>query len=66
MGEATKVKTVASPSDDFVHVVVASLSPLALDRGVYSVDSLKERFFMVEKTARQVAGIGEEGGSLVR
>jgi len=65
VGEVTRVKTVATPGDAFVQAVVASLSPMALDRGVYSLDSLKERFFMVEKTARQVAGIGDEGGSLV-
>ena len=38
---------------------------MALERGVYTEDSLKERFTVVEKTARKVAGIGEEGGSLL-
>merc|ERR1719318_1816369 len=35
-----------------VKVVPASISPVALERGVYTEDSLKERFSVVEKTAR--------------
>jgi len=58
------VKTVAG-SDELVKVVLASISPLALERGVYTEDSLKERFVNVEKAARRVAGVGEEGGSLL-
>eukprot|EP00092_Neocalanus_flemingeri_P070864 GFUD01087007.1.p1 GENE.GFUD01087007.1~~GFUD01087007.1.p1 ORF type:complete len:804 (-),score=353.89 GFUD01087007.1:241-2652(-) len=63
--EIKQVKTVAGPDDEFVDVVLASISPLALERGVYTEDSLKERFCVVEKNARRVAGIGEEGGSLL-
>ena len=66
MGEVVLVKTAATPGDDFVQVVLSSLSPLALDRGVYSINNLKERFYKVEKVARRVAGVGEEGGSLLR
>ena len=66
MGEVVMVKTAAAPGDDFVQVVLSSLSPLALDRGVYSINNLKERFCRVEKVARRVAGVGEEGGSLLR
>jgi len=58
------VKTVAG-GDELVKVVLASISPLALERGVYTEDSLKERFVNVEKAARRVAGVGEEGGSLL-
>jgi len=65
MGEVVMVKTAAAPGDDFVQVVLSSLSPLALDRGVYSINNLKERFCRVEKVARRVAGVGEEGGSLL-
>jgi len=64
MGEVARVKTVASPGDSFVQIVLASLSPLALDRGVYTMENLKERFYHVEKTARRVACVGE-GGSLL-
>eukprot|EP00092_Neocalanus_flemingeri_P020720 GFUD01022454.1.p1 GENE.GFUD01022454.1~~GFUD01022454.1.p1 ORF type:complete len:807 (-),score=363.31 GFUD01022454.1:251-2671(-) len=63
--EIKQVKTVAGPDDEFVDIVLASISPLALERGVYTEDSLKERFCVVEKNARRVAGIGEEGGSLL-
>jgi mitofilin len=38
---------------------------VALERGVYTEDSLKERFIKVEKIARRVAGVGEEGGTLL-
>jgi len=58
------VKTVAG-GDKLVEVVLASISPVALERGVYTEDSLKERFVKVEKAARRVAGVGEEGGSLL-
>jgi mitofilin len=63
--EVGQVKVVAGDDDKFVEVVLASISPMALERGVYTEDSLKERFTVVEKTARKVAGIGEEGGSLL-
>jgi len=63
--EVGQVKVVAGDDDKFVEVVLASISPVALERGVYTEDSLKERFSVVEKTARKVAGIGEEGGSLL-
>jgi len=65
MGEVVMVKTAATPGDDFVQVILSSLSPLALDRGVYSINNLKERFCKVEKVARRVTGVGEEGGSLL-
>jgi len=58
------VKTAAG-GDEFVEVVLSSISPVALERGVYTEDSLKERFAKVEMVARKVAGVGEEGGSLL-
>eukprot|EP00092_Neocalanus_flemingeri_P062981 GFUD01076103.1.p1 GENE.GFUD01076103.1~~GFUD01076103.1.p1 ORF type:complete len:1115 (+),score=396.69 GFUD01076103.1:224-3568(+) len=60
-----QVKMAAGASDKFVEVVLATISPVAMERGVYTEDSLKERFCVVEKLARRVAGIGEEGGSLL-
>ena len=59
------MKVVAGDDDKFVEVVLASIFHVALERGVYTEDSLKGRFTVVEKTARKVAGIGEEGGSLL-
>ena len=63
--EVEKVKKFAGSEDKFVEVVLASISPLALERGVYTEDSLKERFTVVEKVAKRVAGVGQEGGSLL-
>jgi len=65
MGEVVIIKTAATPSDDFVNIVLSSMSPLALDRGVYTLNSLKERFSKVERTARRVAEVGKDGGSLL-
>jgi len=66
IGEVVMIKTAAMPGDNFVHGVLSSLSPLALDRGVYSLNNLKERFNKVEKVARRVAWVGEDGGSLLK
>jgi len=66
IGEVVMIKTAAMPGDDFVHGVLSNLSPLALDRGVYSLNNLKERFNKVEKVARRVAWVGEDGGSLLK
>jgi len=48
-----------------VSTVCSSIPAVALQRGVYTEDNLKERFCKVEKTARKVAGVGEQGGSLI-
>jgi len=66
MGEVVMIKTAAMPDDGFVHGVLSSFSPVALDRGVYSMSNLKERFTKVEKVARRVAWVGEDGGSLLQ
>ena len=55
----------AGEKDSFVNTILSSIPSVALERGVYTEDSLKERFFKVESTARKVAGVGEEGGSLL-
>ena len=65
MSEVVTVKAAARSSDEFVNTILSSISPLALDRGVYSMENLCERFVKVEKVARKVASVGE-GGSLVR
>ena len=43
MEEVVMVKTTATPGDDFVQVVLSSLSPLALERRVYSINNRKGR-----------------------
>merc|ERR1711892_1626911 len=63
--EVAQVKLAAGPGDKFAEAVLASISPIAMDRGVFTEDSLIEKFCKVEKVAKQVAGIGEEGGSLL-
>merc|ERR1711915_195568 len=55
----------AAVDDTFLSTILASISPVALNRGVYTEDRLKERFSKVEKVAKKVAGIGENGGSLL-
>jgi len=64
-GEVEMVKSAAGNNDEFVKTVLGSLSPIALERGVYTEDSLIERFGNVETVAKRVAGIGEQGGSLL-
>ena len=60
------VQTVAGDQDSFVKTLVSSIPGVALERGVYTEDSLKERFIRVETVARKVAGVGEQGGSLMQ
>jgi len=64
-GPVATVVAAAGAQDSFVASVVGSLSPVAVERGVYTEDSLKERWHGVERVARRVAAIGEEGGSLL-
>jgi len=52
-------------SDPFVDAVVDSLPTEALHRGVYTDQTLRDRFFRVEAMARRTALVGEEGGSLL-
>jgi len=65
LGGAVKTVTNVAGKDKFVSTVCSSIPAVALQRGVYTEDNLKERFCKVEKTARKVAGVGEQGGSLI-
>jgi len=65
LGGAVKTVSNIAGKDKFVSTVCSSIPSLALQRGVYTLDNLKERFCKVEKTARKVAGVGEQGGSLI-
>ena len=64
-GAVNMVKKVAGPEDKFVATLCSSIPEVALERGVYTEDGLKQRFCKVEAAARRVAGVGEQGGSLV-
>ena len=64
-GAVKAIEKIAGDEDKFVSTICSSIPKLALDRGVYTEDSLKERFSKVEKNARKVAAVGEEGGSLL-
>ena len=67
LGGAVKtLESVAGTQDCFIKAVCGSIPSLALERGVYTEDSLKERFCRVETVARKVAGVGEQGGSLLQ
>ena len=60
------IEGAAGEEDAFVKTVVGSVSKVAMERGVYTEDSLKERWAAVERVARKVAAIGDQGGSLLR
>ena len=64
-GAVNLVKQVAGAEDKFVATLCSSIPEVALERGVYTEDGLKQRFCKVEATARRVAGVGEQGGSLM-
>ena len=64
-GAVNVVKKVAGSEDKFVATLCSSIPEVALERGVYTEDGLKERFCKVEATARRAAGVGEQGGSLM-
>jgi mitofilin len=56
----------AGSENEFVSAVVGGIPPTALSRGVYTEQSLRERFTRVETVARRVGAIGDDGGSLLR
>lgn len=44
--------------------VLAGIPPEAADRGVYTEEAMRERFLKVERIARRLVLIPEQGGSL--
>lgn len=50
----------------FVETVLTALPEEALQRGVYTEDAMRERFFKVERLCKRVSMIGDEGGSLFK
>merc|ERR1712107_163044 len=59
------IEGAAGEEDAFVKTVVGSVSKVAMERVVYTEDSLKERWAAVERVARKVAAVGDQGGSLL-
>lgn len=53
----------AAPMSPYVPLVLASIPPEALARGVYPEVALKERFAQVERTCRRVALVDDQGSS---
>ena len=43
-GEVGQIKLVVGPGDEFTSAILGSISPVALERGVFTEDSLKEKF----------------------
>uniref|UniRef100_A0A1A9W3S9 MICOS complex subunit MIC60 n=1 Tax=Glossina brevipalpis TaxID=37001 RepID=A0A1A9W3S9_9MUSC len=61
--EIKAIKKVAE-GDELVTVIIQNLPVEAAERGVYPEDALRERFLNVERIARKVALIPEQGASL--
>lgn len=64
--EITAIEEAAEKDKPFVAAVLASIPEDAIRRGVYTEESLKERFHKVNKVCRRVALIDENGGSLYK
>ena len=56
--------TPTASEDELVKVVLENLPKEAQERGVFPEDALRERFINVEKVARKLALVPEEGASL--
>ncbi|XP_037814732.1 MICOS complex subunit Mic60 isoform X1 [Lucilia sericata] len=61
-----EIKAIAkvSEGDELVTVVIQNLPREAQERGVFPEDALRERFLNVERVARKLALVPEEGASL--
>jgi len=64
--ELEAVKSAAGNGNSFVSSVLDTINPRSVSIGVSSEEAVKRRFQRVEKIARRVALIGDEGGSLFR
>lgn len=62
--EIENVSKAANTDDELVKVVLAGIPPEAAGRGVYTEEAMRERFLKVERIARRLALIPEQGGSL--
>lgn len=59
-----KVKQIFSEGDELVAAVLQGVPHEAKSRGVYPEDALRERFFKVDKLARRLAMVPENGARL--
>ncbi|XP_057664526.1 MICOS complex subunit Mic60 isoform X2 [Diorhabda carinulata] len=62
--EISAVEKAAAENDDLVCAVINGIPKEARERGVYPEDALRERFLKVEKVARTVALVPDEGAAL--
>lgn len=56
----------ASEKDELVNVILDALPETAKTRGVYTESAIRERFFKVERLARQLALVPEKDATLVQ
>jgi len=64
--ELSALEAAAGNADPLAKALLASIPAEASQRGVYTEDSIRERFRRVEKLAKRTALVGDEGGSLAR
>lgn len=62
--EISTIKSAATEDDNLVTAVLKTIPEQAENRGVFSEDALKERFFKVERLARRLAMVPSEGARL--
>lgn len=64
--DVTKIKTLVDEENDFVHSVIDCIPAIALSRGVFTAEILKQRFENVKKVCQKVVLIDETNDSLYR
>ncbi|XP_012586961.1 PREDICTED: MICOS complex subunit MIC60 isoform X5 [Condylura cristata] len=64
LGSAVEAIRVSCSDSEFAQALTAALPPESLTRGVYSEETLRVRFYAVQKLARRVAMIDETRNSL--
>uniref|UniRef100_A0A8C9ATC1 MICOS complex subunit MIC60 n=1 Tax=Prolemur simus TaxID=1328070 RepID=A0A8C9ATC1_PROSS len=64
LGSAVEAIRVNCSDNEFTQALTAAIPPESLTRGVYSEETLRARFYVVQKLARRVAMIDETRNSL--
>ncbi|CAH7139232.1 MICOS complex subunit MIC60 isoform X3 [Phodopus roborovskii] len=64
LGSAVEAIRVNCSDNEFTQALTAAIPPESLTRGVYSEETLRARFYAVQKVARRVAMIDETRNSL--
>ncbi|KAF5306466.1 hypothetical protein FQR65_LT18569 [Abscondita terminalis] len=62
--EIIAVKNAAAKGDELVNAVIEAIPKIAIERGVFPEDALRERFLKVEKVARHLALVPDGGARL--